>query len=484
MKLAYNAAVLVLAVGVALPSAVEADDRQVVAVFDIQFDRIKLSRAQRNRLTKFMAEELAIGGVFQVMPPGDVKKILLEQSTESYKECFDERCQIQLGRQLPANKLVTSTIMKMGKKCRVSVSLYDLKRQTTDTLEKVKSGCGEGALLESIEKVTAKLREWGGGTAAEVDLPPTGDDTPTPSSDSKEYKRALNKAWRKLARSVRKGSTEQKLEKYQQFLADYPVDNPHAGKVQKNIDALEAKLERAEEARRKAEEKKAALAAKRQRAKEMKEAYNEAKASEGSASEQLAAWEQFVADYPDDNPYLKTAKRKIRSLRPRAEEEAERKAAEEKARMEKLAKTKDVKQPGTNLYWLRCPIGQKWTGSSCEGEAERMTWNKATNACPSGYRLPTREELVSLLDALSYAEQQEITRPWDWEFYRTCPKSGMCSSMFGKDDLGHYWSSSSHATDSSEAWSVYFFSGVVSHNAKDDDREDYLCEVRCVRSGP
>ncbi len=47
-------------------------------------------------------------------------------------------------------------------------------------------------MLESIEKVAARLREWG-GTAADVDLPPpTAADTPTPSSDSKEYKRALN----------------------------------------------------------------------------------------------------------------------------------------------------------------------------------------------------------------------------------------------------------------------------------------------------
>ena len=38
--------------------------------------------------------------------------------------------------------------------------------------------------------------------------------------------------------------------------------------------------------------------------------------------------------------------------------------------VEKLAKIKDVKQPGTNRYWLRCPTGQSWTGLSCEGGAE------------------------------------------------------------------------------------------------------------------
>ena len=56
--------------------------------------------------------------------------MLLEQSKESFKKCYDEKCQIELGRQLPANKMVTTNIKKIGGKCRVAGSLYDLKKQT------------------------------------------------------------------------------------------------------------------------------------------------------------------------------------------------------------------------------------------------------------------------------------------------------------------------------------------------------------------
>ena len=460
MKLVRNLAVLLLAFGLFLPTARAGDQRPIVAVFDIQTKFIKLPKAKRDMLTDVMAEELAEGGIFQVMPPGDVKRVLLEQSKESYKKCFDEKCQIELGRQLPANKMLTTSIKKIGRKCRVTGSLYDLKKQTTDTTASEKVKCGEEALAEAIEKVAARLREWGGGAAADVDLPPTGDDTPAPSSDDKEYKRALNQAWRKLARAVRKGTTEQKLEQYQKFLTDYPVDNPHASKVQKSIDALEARLEKEETARREAEEKKAALEARRAKAREIQQAYDRVKQTKGSASTQLQSWESFVSDYPDDNPYLKTAKRKITSLEPQAEKEearreaeaeererlarieAEKKAAEEKARMEKLAKEKDVKQPGTNLYWLRCRIGESWTGSSCEGNARKISWHDAKNACPGGYRLPTRQEFMSLLGGCDAK-----VRGGGRGYCNRCAKSNKCSSMFGKDE-GWYWSSSSYAADS------------------------------------
>ncbi len=41
-------------------------------------------------------------------------------------------------------------------------------------------------------------------------------------------------------------------------------------------------------------------------AREIQQAYDRAKQTKGSASTQFQAWESFVSDYPEDNPYLKT----------------------------------------------------------------------------------------------------------------------------------------------------------------------------------
>ena len=305
-----------------LPSPRAADQRPVVAVFDVQTKFLKLSKVKQDMLTELLGQELGVGGVYQVMPPGDVKRALLEQSSESFKACYDEKCQIDLGRQLPANKLVTTTVMKLGGKCRVSASLYDLKRQTTDLVAKEKVACDEVALAGAVERVAAKLRDWTGDTATRVELPrETRNAQATAPAGDKDYKQALNKAWRELARKVRSGSDEEKLERYQTFLADYPSDNPHAYKVQANIDALEAMLDKLAAAGRTAEEKKVALETQRKLAQEMKAAYNAAKAKKGSAGERLAAWERFLVNFSEDNPYVKTAQRKIDGLRVQAKRE-------------------------------------------------------------------------------------------------------------------------------------------------------------------
>ncbi len=157
----------------------------------------------------------------------------------------------------------------------------------------------------------------------------------------------------------------------------------------------------------------------------------------------------------------------------RSGQEKKAAAAEENARREKHAKSKDVKQPGTKLYWLRCPLGQRWTGSSCTGKAKEIKWKKAMIACPKDYRLPTREEFVSLLGGC------DADVPGGKIGYcNDCAKSSRCSSMFG-EDRSYYWSSSSYAPAPSVAWVVGFGTGSVSGGVKDDGRV-----VRCARSGP
>ncbi len=134
---------------------------------------------------------------------------------------------------------------------------------------------------------------------------------------------------------------------------------------------------------------------------------------------------------------------------------------------------KEVKQPGVELYWLRCPLGQRWTGSSCKGDAWGMDWHKAKNACPSGYRLPTKHEFMSLLSGCD-----ADVRGGKSGYCNNCAKSKKCRSMFGKDE-SWYWSSSSDAADSSYAWLVNFYPGYVYLDDKDYDHH-----VRCVRGGP
>ena len=135
------------------------------------------------------------------------------------------------------------------------------------------------------------------------------------------------------------------------------------------------------------------------------------------------------------------------------------------------ARSDEVKQPGANLYWLRCPVGQTWNGSSCSGSKKKMSWNSAKSACPSGYRLPTRQEFVDLLGGCD----SEVRRG-KYGDCNKCSESSNCSSMFASD-TGWYWSSS--PGDDYLAWDAYFNLGRVSRDIVSID-----LNVRCMRSGP
>lgn len=131
----------------------------------------------------------------------------------------------------------------------------------------------------------------------------------------------------------------------------------------------------------------------------------------------------------------------------------------------------EVNQPGTGLYWLRCPLGQTWNGYACRGRAERrITWDMAVKACPAGYRLPTRKELVEVLGGC---------RPGVAEGARgycaACGRSTNCYTIFGRDRL-MYWSSTASAVEPAVAWRVNFGDGGVGGDAMRAGRS-----VRCVR---
>ncbi len=72
----------------------------------------------------------------------------------------------------------------------------------------------------------------------------------------------------------------------------------------------------------------------------------------------------------------------------------------------------EVRQPATDLCWMRCALGQEWDGDSCEGTKITKDWCDASGETASGcspdnpgqdfcaltlgagYRLPTAEEMV------------------------------------------------------------------------------------------
>lgn len=101
----------------------------------------------------------------------------------------------------------------------------------------------------------------------------------------------------------------------------------------------------------------------------------------------------------------------------------------------------------SRLTWMRCALGQSWTGSTCTGSPRTYTWKNALLRAEStvfagftDWRLPNRKELDSLVEHRCYSPAINLT-------------------AFPNAPSVTFWSSSPNANYSGYAWIVDFDSG-------------------------
>jgi hypothetical protein len=133
-----------------------AGERPIVAVFDMEDRGAGIDREVLANLTDYLASLLAEGG-YQVIPRDQIRDRLMGEQKESYKVCYDQACQIELGRELAAQKVLATQILKIGKSCQVTSNLYDLKRTATELAANASSSCDVDSLLGAVRTVAAKL---------------------------------------------------------------------------------------------------------------------------------------------------------------------------------------------------------------------------------------------------------------------------------------------------------------------------------------
>jgi hypothetical protein len=142
----------------------------IIAVFDVETKGIQLAAHVVDSLSDYVASRLAESGKFQVVPRAQLKARLAEAKTESYKECYDESCQIALGREVAAQKTLATRIAKVGSQCMISLNVFDLGRATSETASTASGACTEDGLVASLGAAIEKLT----GTAAPASQPGPG----------------------------------------------------------------------------------------------------------------------------------------------------------------------------------------------------------------------------------------------------------------------------------------------------------------------
>jgi hypothetical protein len=85
------------------------------------------------------------------------RALLEEEKARSYDGCFDETCQIPLGKALAATHILRSSLARFGTTCATSGELVDLEQEVTVAAGSVRSGCEEEALLAATERLSEEL---------------------------------------------------------------------------------------------------------------------------------------------------------------------------------------------------------------------------------------------------------------------------------------------------------------------------------------
>jgi hypothetical protein len=97
----------------------------------------------------------------------------------------------------------------------------------------------------------------------------------------------------------------------------------------------------------------------------------------------------------------------------------------------------------TGLTWKRCPEGQSWSAGNCSGTATTYSWDQAVALNAGGWRLPTENELLGLIE-------------WSTRGYPAVNTSLFPGTYIEGQTYAAYWSASAYFDNPLMAWRVVF----------------------------
>lgn len=132
--------------------------RPILAVFELEDGGGVLATGARTELGDYLATQLVELARYRVVPRAQLRARLVAEKTGGYRPCYDEACQIELGRALAAQKSVAPRLVKLGARCTLTAKLYDLRSETAERAASVETDCDPARLLEAARQVALKLR--------------------------------------------------------------------------------------------------------------------------------------------------------------------------------------------------------------------------------------------------------------------------------------------------------------------------------------
>jgi hypothetical protein len=143
----------------------------------------------------------------------------------------------------------------------------------------------------------------------------------------------------------------------------------------------------------------------------------------------------------------------------------------------------DVYDPGTDLYWQKCLVGQCFIGGACTGDPTEYDLSSLGLACQDSdnapsYRVPSITEFTMLLGCPGgFNPDGILDEPF---FCNTCAESATCSAIYSVTGPAYpdnqHWSSSKDTLYPETGWAINFETGLI-----DLGNDSMAGTVLCVR---
>ncbi len=138
------------------PPAPSATD-PVVAVLRVHDKSDGLDGNLLRQLQSYFTARLGFYG-YRTVPTEQINAAIKELQRESFRPCYDDACQIEIGRALAAQRTVAPSILQIGELCVAAAGVYDLKTEAATSAATEETGCSPKELMQGFDRVARRLR--------------------------------------------------------------------------------------------------------------------------------------------------------------------------------------------------------------------------------------------------------------------------------------------------------------------------------------
>ena len=150
-------------------STARANDKPIVAVFDIESRGAPVTAEQLSNLTEIITSKLPESGRYKIVPRGELQSALQSKKAESYNVCYEQSCQIEIGKELAASKTLSTKVVRIADTCVVTMQMFDLKENVAELAASAEGGCAVGEILTALRAAVAKLVRPNASTPASAE---------------------------------------------------------------------------------------------------------------------------------------------------------------------------------------------------------------------------------------------------------------------------------------------------------------------------